>query len=75
MKRLFDKIVWLFKRSGGDTPLWVILVLLLIISIPIGYTSIVSFAYQELGGETTGYLMGRLLYAGAGLTAAWVVHR
>lgn len=62
----------LFK---GDSALWIIIAVLCVASLLVVYSSTVSMAYRDAGGDTTRYLIRQAWFMILGFAVIIVVHR
>lgn len=60
---------------GGDSSLWMVILLLCVASILVVYSSTASMAYKELDGDTSHYLRRQIQFVLTGLTVTFFVHR
>ncbi len=58
----------------GDRPLWIIVGVLCLVSILVVYSSTVSMAYKNAGGDTSVYAIRQLRFLIIGVIVAIVVH-
>ncbi len=64
----------IFRISGGDLSLWIIVGVLMAISVVVVFSSIGSLAYNTSGGETTSYLVSQVRYVLISFSVMFIVH-